>query len=52
MSPTAVLDRVKELAHEISETADEIRERAATIQDETPPEGVDGDTRPETGSTR
>lgn len=40
----AVLDRVKELIQEINNTADEIREKAATIHDETPPQGNDRDT--------
>lgn len=36
----AVMDRVKALIEEINSTADEIREKAATITDETPAEGV------------
>lgn len=39
----AVLDRVEELLQEITETADEIRAKAATLQDETPPEGIKPD---------
>lgn len=39
----AVMDRVKELIKEINETADDIRSAAATLSDETPPEGIQRD---------